>query len=143
VTAREYPERPIAGAGAVIFDKNRVLLVQRGNAPMQGEWSLPGGALEVGETLHEGAKREVREETGLIVEVVALVEVCDRITRDNAGRVQFHYVLADYLCRVVGGSAVCASDAADLRWAALDELDAVAPFTREVILKAWKMAVSV
>jgi len=142
VTAREYPERPIVGVGAVIFDQGRVLLVQRSHAPMQGEWSLPGGALEVGETLDEGVKREVLEETGLFVEPVAMVEVFDRIARDAAGRVKFHYVLVDYLCRVTGGSPVHASDAAALRWAALDELDTIAPFTRQVILKAWKLAAS-
>ena len=111
MTAREYPERPIVGVGAVIFDEGRVLLVQRGHAPMQGEWSLPGGALEVGETLEEGVRREVLEETGLIVEPVAMIEVFDRIARDDTGRVQFHYVLVDYLCRITGGSAACASDA--------------------------------
>ena len=109
---------------------------------MQGEWSLPGGALETGETLHEGVKREVLEETGLIVEPIAIVETFDRIARDAAGRVQFHYVLVDYLCRVAGGAPAYASDAVDLRWAPLDDLDTVAPFTREVILKAWKMQAS-
>ncbi len=143
MTAREYPERPIVGVGAVIFDEDRVLLVQRGHAPMQGEWSLPGGALEVGETLEEGVRREVLEETGLIVEPVAMIEVFDRIARDDAGRVQFHYVLVDYLCRITGGSAACASDAVDLRWAARDDLDTIAPFTREVILKAWQLSASV
>ncbi|MFZ0661562.1 MAG: NUDIX hydrolase [Acidobacteriaceae bacterium] len=142
MTGREYPERPIVGMGAVIFDRNRVLLVQRGHAPSLGEWSVPGGALEVGETLEEGVKREIREETGLVVEPVAMVEVFDRIARDDAGRVQFHYVLVDYLCRIAGGSAACADDAVGLRWAALDDLDSIAPFTRDVILKAWKAAAS-
>ncbi len=142
MNAREYPERPIVGVGAVIFDHDLVLLVQRGHAPMQGEWSLPGGALEVGETLEEGIRREVLEETGLIVEPVAMVEVFDRIARDNTGRVQFHYVLVDYLCRVIDGSPAHASDASGLRWASLDKLDTIAPFTREVILKAWKLTAS-
>jgi 8-oxo-dGTP diphosphatase len=142
VTAREYPDRPIVGVGAVIFDKDCVLLVKRGNAPMQGEWSLPGGALEIGETLENGVKREVLEETGLTVAPVAIVEVFDRIAHDQAGRVQFHYVLVDYLCRVTGGSAACASDAVDLRWTKRKDLDAIAPFTRDVILKAWKILAS-
>jgi 8-oxo-dGTP diphosphatase len=137
VTTREYPVRPVVGVGAVIVENDRVLLIQRGNAPMQGEWSLPGGALELGETLEEGVKREVLEETGLQVEPVAKVEVFDRIAHDESGRVQYHYVLVDFLCSVTGGDAACASDATDLRWAARDELDTIAPFTREVILKAW------
>ena len=140
MTSREYPERPWVGVGALIFREGRVLLVRRGHAPSLGEWSIPGGALEVGETLAEGVKREVREETGLEVEPVATVDVVDRIARDDAGRVQFHYVLVDFLCRVTGGSEACADDAVDLRWAAMDELDEVAPFTRDVIAKAKKMA---
>lgn len=142
MTTREYPERPIVGIGAVIIHEGRVLLVKRGNAPMQGEWSLPGGALETGETLVEGVRREVLEETGLLVEPVTMIEVFDRIARDQAGRVQYHYVLVDYLCRITSGFAVCASDAVDLRWAGPDELDAIAPFTRDVILKAWKISAS-
>ena len=138
--SREYPERPIVGVGAVIVDGDRVLLIKRGQAPLKGEWSLPGGAVEVGETLEEGIRREVREETGLIVEPVSIVEVFDRISRDPEGRVQYHYVLVDYLCRVAGGELACASDAADARWAVRDELDQVAPFTAEVIRKAFKMA---
>ena len=142
MTTREYPERPIVGVGAVIFREGRVLLVKRGTAPMQGEWSLPGGALETGETLVEGVRREVLEETGLLVDPVTMIEVFDRIARDEVGRVQYHYVLVDYRCRIIGGLAACASDAIDLRWAALDELGAIAPFTREVILKAWKISAS-
>lgn len=138
--SREYPERPIVGVGAVILDQGRVLLVERGQAPLKGEWSLPGGAIELGETLDEGIRREVLEETGLIVDPVAIVEVFDRISRDPAGRVQYHYVLVDYLCRVMGGRLACATDAADARWAAGAELDAVSPFTAEVIRKAFRMA---
>lgn len=136
MTGREYPERPWVGVGALIFREGRVLLVRRGHAPSLGEWSIPGGALEVGETLADGVKREVREETGLEVEPVATVDVVDRIARDKAGRVQFHYVLVDFLCRVIGGSEACADDAVALRWAEMDELEEVAPFTREVIAKA-------
>jgi len=136
VTSREYPERPIVGVGAVILQNNRVLLVQRGHAPMQGEWSLPGGALEVGETLEQGVRREALEETGLHIEPVTVVDVFDRIARDEAGRVQYHFVLVDFLCRVTGGQAACGSDAMDLRWVALDDLSGIAAFTREVIQKA-------
>jgi mutator protein MutT len=140
---REYPEQPILGVGAVIFDQDQVLLVQRGNAPLQGEWSLPGGAVEVGETLAEAVRREVLEETGLIVEPVRIIEIFDRIVRDSDGRIQFHYVLADYFCRITGGSAAFGSDATGIRWVSIDSLDTIAPFTREVILKAREIALPV
>jgi 8-oxo-dGTP diphosphatase len=138
--SREYPERPIIGVGAVILDQARVLLVQRAHPPLQGQWSLPGGALELGETLEEGVRREVLEETGLIVEPQAIVEIFDRISRDVEGCVQYHYVLVDYLCRVTGGCLACASDAAAARWAARDDLASVADFTVDVIHKAFRMA---
>ncbi|HEX3471941.1 MAG TPA: NUDIX hydrolase [Silvibacterium sp.] len=137
--SREYPDRPIVGVGAVIIQQDRVLLIERGQAPLKGEWSLPGGALELGETLEEGIRREVLEETGLVVDPLAIVEVFDRISRDDQDRVQYHYVLVDYLCRVIGGELACATDAADARWATLDELGAIAPFTAEVIQKAFRM----
>jgi mutator protein MutT len=138
--SREYPDRPIVGVGAVILDQGRVLIIERGQAPLKGEWSLPGGALELGETLEDGIRREVLEETGLIVDPVAIVEVFDRISRDAYGRIQYHYVLVDYLCRVIGGQLACATDAAEARWAARDELDAIAPFTAQVIRKAFEMS---
>lgn len=137
--SREYPERPVIGVGAVILEGGRVLLIERGQAPLKGEWSLPGGALELGETLEEGIRREVLEETGLIVEPMGIVEVVDRISRDAQGRVQYHYVLVDYLCRVTGGGLACATDAADARWATLDELGPIASFTEKVIRKAFEM----
>jgi 8-oxo-dGTP diphosphatase len=138
--SREYPERPIIGVGAVIIEGGRVLLIKRGQAPLKGEWSLPGGALELGETLEEGICREVLEETGLIVEPISTIEVFDRISRDAEGRVQYHYVLVDYLCRVTGGTLACATDAADARWAALEELGPIASFTEQVIRKAFQVA---
>jgi len=137
--SREYPERPVIGVGAVILDGRQVLLIERGQAPLKGEWSLPGGALELGETLEEGIRREVLEETGLMVEPVGIVDVVDRISRDAEGRVQYHYVLVDYLCRVTGGSLACATDAADARWATLDDLGPIASFTEKVIRKAYEM----
>ena len=135
---REYPQTPMVGVGAVVIDGDQVLLIRRGQQPMKGQWSLPGGALEVGETLLDGVRREVREETGLEVEPVALIEVLDRIVRDEDGRVRFHYVLVDYLCRVTGGELCCATDAVDARWASRDELDSVAAFTVAVIQRAFR-----
>jgi 8-oxo-dGTP diphosphatase len=112
---REYPETPLVGVGAVIVDDGRVLLVRRGREPLKGHWSLPGGMLELGESLIAGVVREVEEETGLTVEPLELVELLDRIHRDGE-RVQYHYVIADYLCRVVGGELKAASDADAVRW---------------------------
>src|SRR6201996_9040981 len=94
---REYPEAPIVGVGAVVIDGTKVLLVRRANEPLKGEWSLPGGALEVGETLQQGIVREVLEETGITVAPAGAVEILDRIVRDEeSGRVRYHYVLIDF-----------------------------------------------
>jgi ADP-ribose pyrophosphatase YjhB (NUDIX family) len=143
---REYPEAPVVGVGAVIIHDNQVLLIQRGQEPLKGEWSLPGGALELGETLEQGIQREVLEETGLEVEPLKIIEVFDRIVRDEAGAVRFHYVLVDYLCRVTGGILCCASDAAAAHWLRREELNShskyrVAPFTLAVIEKAFQKLV--
>ncbi len=147
---REYPDAPIAGVGAVIVreaagsegtpGEKQVLLVRRAQEPLKGEWSLPGGAVELGETLESATCREVLEETGLVVETVDVVEAFDRISRDAEGRVRFHYVLVDFLCRVVGGSLNCASDALEARWATEAELNGLTPLTVEVIRKALEMA---
>jgi 8-oxo-dGTP diphosphatase len=112
---REFPDTPLVGVGAVIVDEGRVLLVRRGTEPLRGEWSLPGGLLEVGESLMAGVVREVREETGLTVEPVELIELLDRIHREGE-RVRYHYVIADYLCRVVSGTLKAATDADAVRW---------------------------
>jgi ADP-ribose pyrophosphatase YjhB (NUDIX family) len=112
---REFPEAPLAGVGAVIVHEGRVLLVRRGTEPLRGEWSLPGGLIEVGETLLAGVVREVREETGLAVEPVELIELLDRIHWEGE-RVRYHYVIADYLCRVAGGALQAATDADAVRW---------------------------
>jgi len=154
VTQREFPAHPLVGVGAVVFDNaGRVLLVKRGRPPGLGRWSLPGGLLELGETLKAGAEREVYEETGLIVHAQAIVEVVDRIYRfsdgdENASKqsqVQYHYVVVDYWCRPLGGDLKASSDAADVAWVTQDEwrdsalysLDAIAV---QVIEKAWLMA---
>lgn len=119
---REYPDRPIVGVGAVIVDAGRVLLVKRGSAPLMGEWSLPGGVVEIGETLRAAAEREAHEETGLIVAAGEVLEVLDRIIPGENGRAQYHYVLIDFLCRVTGGELRKGGDAADVAWASDSEL---------------------
>jgi 8-oxo-dGTP diphosphatase len=119
---RSYPDRPVVSVGAVVIDGDRVLLVKRGHEPLKGRWSLPGGAVEIGETLDAALVREVREETCLEIEVGPVVEVLDRISRDAAGRVEYHYVIIDYLCHLVGGRLACATDADDARWVARGEL---------------------
>ncbi len=141
---REFPQAPIVGVGAVIVHDGDVLLVRRGREPLKGHWSLPGGAVEVGESLHSGLVREVREETGLIVEPIELIELLDRIHREGE-RVRFHYVIADYLCRVVGGNVEAASDADEVRWverAAWSSHSALVldPVTALVIEKGWQLA---
>lgn len=149
---REYPLAPLVGVGAVIVKDGRVLLVQRGTEPALGRWSIPGGLIEVGEALTEAVVREVLEETGLEVEPVELVELLDRIHRDG-DRIRYHYVIADYLCRVVGGVLDAASDAAAVRWVERKEwnrLDAddlsvegalvLDPVTVRVIEAGWQRA---
>jgi 8-oxo-dGTP diphosphatase len=126
--------------GGVIVQEGRVLLIRRGQAPLKGEWSLPGGVVELGETLEQAVCREVLEETGFVVEVLEVVKAFDRISRDGEGRVQYHYVLVDFLCRVVGGALACGSDALEGRWAAVDDLEGLTPLTVEVIRKALAMA---
>src|ERR1700761_5044524 len=119
--AREYPEAPVAGVGAVVVRGTHcggeVLLVRRGTPPLLGRWSLPGGVLELGETLTEGIVREVFEETALAITPLAVVESFDRIHRDAEGRVQYHYVLIDFLCRCDGGELTIGDDAAEGCWA--------------------------
>ena len=141
---REFPNAPLVGVGAVVIDGGRVLLIRRGHEPMKGRWSLPGGLLELGESLRDGAVREVREETGLEVEAVELVELLDRIHREES-RVRYHYVIADYLCRVTGGDLKAASDAEAVRWAERAEWNshsalALDPITVRVIEAGWQRA---
>jgi len=132
---REFPEQPLVGVGAIIIEGERVVLVKRAHPPIQGQWSIPGGVLEVGELVRAAAVREAREETGLIVEPGELLGVFDRVLRHADGRVQYHYVLVDFLCRVTGGELRAASDADEVRWFTREELPAVhlAEDTQDVI----------
>jgi ADP-ribose pyrophosphatase YjhB (NUDIX family) len=139
---REYPEQPLVGVGVVIIENSRVVLVKRAHAPLQGRWSIPGGVLEVGELVRDAAVREACEETGLIVEPGELLGVFDRVLRDPGGRVQYHYVLVDFLCRRVRGELAAAGDASAARWFTRDELPALnlAEDTLEVIHKGFARA---
>ena len=149
---REFPAHPLVGVGAVVVDdRGRVLLIKRATEPMKGHWSLPGGLLELGETLEEGVKREVAEETGLIVRPEAIVEVVDRIYRDSDGngskqsQIRFHYVVVDYWCQIIGGELVPSSDASDVAWVSRAEwsdsnLYSLESITVRVIEKGWHFA---
>jgi ADP-ribose pyrophosphatase YjhB (NUDIX family) len=136
---REFPELPLVGVGAIIIEGSRVLLVKRAHPPLQAQWSIPGGVLEVGELIREAAVREAREETGLIVEPADLLGVYDRVLRAE-GRVQYHYVLIDFLCHLIGGELQAADDAAEVRWFTREELPPLklAPDTQEVIQKGFE-----
>lgn len=137
---RDYPERPIVGVGAIILRRSpepQVVLVKRANPPLKGEWTIPGGALEIGEPLVEGACREALEETGLIVRPTGAVEVFDRIVRDELDRVEYHYVLLDYICEVIGGELRTGGDAVEVKWFSEEELSSpgVSEFTAGVVRK--------
>lgn len=121
--SRRYPPRPILGVGAVVLDRGRVLAVERNREPLAGQWSLPGGVVEAGERLADAVRREVREETGLEVEPVRLVTVFEKIMPDPQGRTEYHYVIADYLCRLIGGQLQAASDVSQARWLEPSELE--------------------
>ena len=139
---REFPTAPLVGVGAIIVSNGRVLLVCRGREPLKGHWTLPGGVLELGESLIDGVKREIAEETGLEVEPIELVELLDRIHREGE-KVRYHYVIADYLCRVTGGQLRAASDADAVRWVERAEWNShsalkLDPITVRVIEKGWQ-----
>jgi ADP-ribose pyrophosphatase YjhB (NUDIX family) len=129
---REFPAAPLVGAGAIIVEAGRVLLIRRGTQPMKGRWSIPGGLVELGESLTAAVQREAREETGLDVEPLELVELLDRIHRED-GRVRYHFVIADYLCRLRSGTAVAGSDADAVRWATAEECLAGGPLDLDPI----------
>ncbi len=134
-TSRQYPARPVLGVGALIFEDNRVLLVERGNPPLAGYWSLPGGCVESGERLEDAVIREVREETGLDVVPGSLATVFERIMPDTRQRCEYHYVLIDFYCTITGGDLRPGDDSSNVRWFELASLDGLllTEGTREVI----------
>jgi len=120
--SREYPDHPRVGVGAIVLHESRVLLVKRGQAPALGKWSLPGGLVDLGETTREAVAREVAEECGVRITVVDVAGVVERVVRDEAGRIRYHYVLVDYLAFPEGTRVAPGSDAADVRWVEVDRL---------------------
>ena len=138
---REYPERPMVGVGGVVIRDQRALLIRRGSAPLEGEWSIPGGMLEIGETILEGVQRELLEETAIEVRVLDLIEVFERLTRDEAGKLKYHFVILDYLCEAVRGEAWAGSDVTDVAWAGESELSeySLTQTATRVIQKAFEM----
>ena len=138
--SHQFPDAPVVGVGAVVIRDGKVLIVKRGHEPRKGEWSLPGGRVELGEFLVDAARREIKEETGLDVDVGPLIELFDRVhRRDN--RVEYHFVIADYLCTPQGGTLAAADDAIDVAWVSVDDLDAYGVNARAVavIKKAFEM----
>jgi 8-oxo-dGTP diphosphatase len=140
--AREYPPGPVVGVGGVVTRNGRALIIRRGHEPRKGEWSLPGGLVELGERLVDAVRREIVEETGLDVEVGPMVETFDRVHHDPEGRVRFHFVIVDYLCVAPSGTAVAGSDAEAVAWVTSEELDGygVNPHAAAVIRKGLEMA---
>ncbi len=142
MSSREYPAQPLIGAGALIISGENIVLVTRIHEPLKGEWSIPGGLVELGETLRATTEREALEETGLAVQAGAVVEVIDRIITDADGRTRYHYVLIDFLCRVTGGDLRAGGDAGEARWVGRGELanyEIREPAMR-VIAKAFEMS---
>jgi 8-oxo-dGTP diphosphatase len=150
---REYPERPIVGVGGVVIEDGRALLIRRGNEPLIGQWSIPGGTLELGETLAEGTARELKEETGVEVKVLEMIEAFERInfgrgadetwtTIEERKRPRFHFVIVDYLCERLSGEAMAGGDVTDVAWAEENDLEkyALTPTATRVIRKAFSMA---
>lgn len=139
---REYPDRPLVGVGGVVIAEGRTLLIRRGNAPLEGQWSIPGGMLELGESITDGVRRELAEETGIEVRVLDLIEVFERIIPGESGRVRYHFVILDYLCEMISGEAHAASDVIDVAWAREEELDkySLTAIATRVIKRAFEMA---
>jgi 8-oxo-dGTP diphosphatase len=121
--AREYPAHPVVGVGAVVVRDGKALIIKRAHEPRKGEWSLPGGLLELGESLQDAARREIKEETGLDIEVGPVIETFDRVHRDDHGKIRYHFVIVDFVCSSSDGEAVPGSDADGVAWVRADEID--------------------
>jgi len=121
--AREYPEHPVVGVGAVVVRDGRALIIKRAHEPRKGEWSLPGGLVELGESLQDAIRREIKEETTLDVEVGPIIETFDRVHRDDHGRIRYHFVIVDFVCWPKGGEAAPGSDADGVAWVRFNEID--------------------
>jgi 8-oxo-dGTP diphosphatase len=132
MAGREYPDHPRVGVGAVVLREGRVLLVRRGAAPAQGLWAIPGGGLRLGETLQQGAEREILEETGIVVRAGAPVFTCDSFDRDGEGRFRFHYVIVDMAADYVSGEVKAADDALEARWVSPAEIQSI-PATKTTL----------
>jgi 8-oxo-dGTP diphosphatase len=145
---REYPERPVVGVGGVIIDDDRVVLIRRGSEPLRGQWSIPGGVLELGETLEAGVRRELLEETGIHVRIVEMIEVFDRIIKDGESeawvetpKTRFHFVIVDYLGIRVSGEPMAGSDVTELAFARESELEqyGLTETATRIVRKAFEM----
>lgn len=139
--SRRYPARPLLGVGAVVFQEGKVLLIERGQEPLKGWWTLPGGLVETGERLECAVRREVMEETGLEIHPLEVAAIFERIMPDLEGRTEFHYVIVDYICKLTGGTLKAGSDVSNALWVAVDKLTTLemAPGTPPVIEKALRM----
>ncbi len=139
---RRYPDRPFTGVGALIFRGDKILLVKRGQKPSMGKWSIPGGLVELGESLESAVRREVLEEVGLEVKVIDLIAALDRVICDQNGRIEYHYILLDFLCEVTGGVPLAASDAEECLFVPIEELSSyeLTRGTEEIINRAYRKA---
>jgi ADP-ribose pyrophosphatase YjhB (NUDIX family) len=140
-SSRRYPAYPLLGVGALIFQDDAILLIERGQEPLKGHWTLPGGLVEAGEKLDAAVRREILEETGLVVTPLEVVEIFERIMPDGGGRTEYHYVIIDYLCEIAGGALQAASDVARAAWVRPHELSTyrLSPGTLPVIEKGFRV----
>jgi ADP-ribose pyrophosphatase YjhB (NUDIX family) len=137
---RLYPQAPVASVGAIIIRHDKILLVKRGRQPSKGLWSIPGGAIELGESARNALKREVKEECGIDIRVGPIFDIVDKVTRDRKGRIVYHYIIIDFIAKYVKGSLKAATDITDVSWFSPREMAKLAmpARTRQVVLKVLK-----